>query len=100
MRSLANITGNELAKHGLSHESGSWQSTSRRLCKRWYCGASQEAKSGIANTLYSGSGGFMSDLTFNGGQNAAFFSNQQFTVRNFTVNNANNAINMAWDWGL
>ncbi|KAL8758655.1 MAG: hypothetical protein Q9199_001333 [Rusavskia elegans] len=46
-----------------------------------------------------GSGGFMSDLTFNGGQNAAFFGNQQFTVRNFTINNANNAINMAWDWG-
>lgn len=42
----------------------------------------------------------MSDLTFNGGQNAAFFGNQQFTVRNFTINNANNAINMAWDWGL
>ncbi|KAL8912712.1 MAG: hypothetical protein Q9171_002345 [Xanthocarpia ochracea] len=46
-----------------------------------------------------GSGGFMSDLTFNGGQNAAFFGNQQFTVRNFTISNAINAINMAWDWG-
>ncbi|KAL8773344.1 MAG: hypothetical protein Q9209_001738 [Squamulea sp. 1 TL-2023] len=49
--------------------------------------------------IEDGSGGFMSDLTFNGGQNAAFFGNQQFTVRNFTINNANNAINMAWDWG-
>lgn len=34
----------------------------------------------------------MSDLIFNGGQNAVFFGNQQFTVRNFTINNANNAI--------
>ncbi|KAL8946565.1 MAG: hypothetical protein Q9222_007057, partial [Ikaeria aurantiellina] len=41
----------------------------------------------------------MSDLTFNGGQNAAFFGNQQFTVRNFTISNADNAINMVWDWG-
>ncbi|KAI4174041.1 MAG: hypothetical protein LQ343_002605 [Gyalolechia ehrenbergii] len=31
--------------------------------------------------------------------NAASFGNQQFTVRNFVINNANNAINMIWDWG-
>ncbi|KAL8927239.1 MAG: hypothetical protein Q9208_002415 [Pyrenodesmia sp. 3 TL-2023] len=49
--------------------------------------------------IEEGSGGFMSDLTFNGGQNAASFGNQQFTVRNFVINNANNAINMVWDWG-
>lgn len=49
--------------------------------------------------IEEGSGGFMSDLTFNGGQNAASFGNQQFTVRNFVINNANNAINMIWDWG-
>ncbi|KAL8646886.1 MAG: hypothetical protein Q9210_005874 [Variospora velana] len=41
----------------------------------------------------------MSDLTFNGGLNAAYFGNQQLTVRNCTINNANNAINMVWDWG-
>ncbi|KAL8829346.1 MAG: hypothetical protein Q9170_006207 [Blastenia crenularia] len=49
--------------------------------------------------IEDGSGGFMSDLTFSGGQNAASFGNQQFTVRNLTINNANNAINMIWDWG-
>lgn len=42
----------------------------------------------------------MSDLTFNGGQNAASFGNQQFTARNFVINNAKNAINMVWDWGM
>ncbi|KAI4204581.1 MAG: hypothetical protein LQ346_001590 [Caloplaca aetnensis] len=49
--------------------------------------------------IEEGSGGFMSDLTFNGGQNAASFGNQQFTARNFVINNAKNAINMVWDWG-
>ncbi|KAL8858139.1 MAG: hypothetical protein Q9178_005316 [Gyalolechia marmorata] len=53
-----------------------------------------------AASNFSGSGGFMSDLTFNGGQNAAFFGNQQFTVRDFTISNAINAIDVAWDWVL
>ena len=41
----------------------------------------------------------MSELTFTGGLNAAAFGNQQFTVRNFTISNAKNAINMIYDWG-
>lgn len=46
----------------------------------------------------NGSGGFMSDLTFNGGNYGAFFGNQQFTVRNMTFNNVNTAIYMNWNW--
>lgn len=46
----------------------------------------------------NGSGGFMSDLTFNGGNYGAFFGNQQFTTRNMTFNNCNTAIYMNWNW--
>lgn len=47
----------------------------------------------------NGSGGFMSDLTFNGGNYGAFLGNQQFTTRNMTFNNCNTAIFMNWNWG-
>ncbi len=46
----------------------------------------------------NGSGGFMTDLVFNGGNYGAFFGNQQFTTRNITVNGANTAIYMNWNW--
>ncbi|KAL2814357.1 pectate lyase superfamily protein-domain-containing protein [Aspergillus cavernicola] len=47
----------------------------------------------------SGSGGFIADLVFNGGNIAAALGNQQFTMRNLTVNNAATAISHFWDWG-
>ncbi|KJZ74920.1 hypothetical protein HIM_05651 [Hirsutella minnesotensis 3608] len=46
----------------------------------------------------NGSGGFMTDLTFNGGKYGAFFGNQQFTTRNLKFNNCNTAIYMNWNW--
>ena len=46
----------------------------------------------------NGSGGFMTDLVFNGGNYGAFFGNQQFTTRNLTFNNCQTAIYMNWDW--
>ena len=46
----------------------------------------------------NGSGGFMTDLTFNGGNYGAFLGNQQFTTRNMTFNNCATAIYMNWDW--
>ncbi|KAJ9136814.1 Pectin lyase-like protein [Pleurostoma richardsiae] len=46
----------------------------------------------------NGSGGFMADLTFNGGEYGAFFGNQQFTTRNMTFNNCQTAIFMNWNW--
>ncbi|KAG1835639.1 glycoside hydrolase family 55 protein [Suillus variegatus] len=39
--------------------------------------------------MEDGSGGFMGDLVFNGGKYGIWVGNQQFTVRNLTVNNAN-----------
>lgn len=46
----------------------------------------------------NGSGGFMTDLTFNGGKYGAFFGNQQFTVRNLKFNGCKTAIYMNWNW--
>lgn len=46
----------------------------------------------------NGSGGFMSDLTFNGGSTGAFFGNQQFLTRNLKFNNCKTAIYMNWNW--
>ncbi len=46
----------------------------------------------------NGSGGFMTDLTFNGGKYGAFFGNQQFTTRNMTFNGCQTAIYMNWNW--
>ena len=46
----------------------------------------------------SGSGGWMTDLTFNGGHYGAFLGNQQFTTSNLTFNNVQTAIFMNWNW--
>ncbi|KAL5113704.1 hypothetical protein ACEQ8H_008409 [Pleosporales sp. CAS-2024a] len=46
----------------------------------------------------NGSGGFMSDLTFNGGAVGAFLGSQQFTTRNLTFNDCDTAIYMNWNW--
>ncbi|KAF8634678.1 hypothetical protein AX15_000779 [Amanita polypyramis BW_CC] len=49
--------------------------------------------------MENGSGGFMGDLVFNGGKYGMWVGNQQFTVRNITVNNAQTAVYMNWNWG-
>ncbi|OBT89655.1 hypothetical protein VE02_01791 [Pseudogymnoascus sp. 03VT05] len=46
----------------------------------------------------NGSGGFMTDLTFNGGKYGAFLGSQQFTSRNLKFNNCKTAIFMNWNW--
>ena len=46
----------------------------------------------------NGSGGFMADLTFDGGLYGAFFGNQQFTTRNLKFTNCDTAIFMNWNW--
>ena len=46
----------------------------------------------------NGSGGFMADLVFNGGNYGAFLGSQQFTSRNLTFNDCNTAIFMNWNW--
>ncbi|EUC49001.1 glycoside hydrolase family 55 protein [Bipolaris oryzae ATCC 44560] len=53
----------------------------------------------IGLLIDSGSGGFMTDLVFNGGRRGFLVGNQQFTTRNLTFNNIDTAIEMFWDWG-
>lgn len=49
--------------------------------------------------IESGSGGFMSDLTFKGGNYGAQFGNQQYTMRNLEFSDqATAAFQMLWDW--
>jgi hypothetical protein len=47
----------------------------------------------------NGSGGFMSDLTFEGGKYGIYGGNQQFTAHRLSFNNVQNAIWVIWDWG-
>ena len=46
----------------------------------------------------NGSGGFMTDLVFNGGAIGAFLGSQQFTTRNLTFNDCKTAVFMNWNW--
>ncbi|KAG4220296.1 hypothetical protein PC116_g31225, partial [Phytophthora cactorum] len=57
-------------------------------------------KENVQKGLYieNGSGGFMADLTFNGGGIGADIGSQQYTSRNMTFNNCNTAIHMIWNW--
>lgn len=59
-------------------------------------GGSANKQQGIF--MDNGSGGFMSDLVFNGGLFGAFFGNQQYTTRNLTFNDCQTAIYMNWNW--
>ncbi|KAJ7929214.1 exo-beta-1,3-glucanase [Mycena leptocephala] len=59
--------------------------------------ASDTAHQGI--WMENGSGGFMGDLIINGGKYGMWVGNQQFTVRNVTVNNAQTAFFGSWNWG-
>ncbi|KAF8147994.1 exo-beta-1,3-glucanase [Crassisporium funariophilum] len=49
--------------------------------------------------MENGSGGFMGDLVMNGGKFGIWGGNQQFTVRNLTVNNAQTGVFSLWNWG-
>ncbi|KAK8122176.1 glucan 1- 3-beta-glucosidase [Apiospora sp. TS-2023a] len=47
----------------------------------------------------NGSGGFLSDLEFNGGNIGWRAGSQQYTARNLIFNECNTAVQMVWDWG-
>lgn len=60
-----------------------------------------EEKGNLHQGLFveEGSGGYMGDLVFYGGNQAMQIGNQQFTMRNITVYNAKTAIQQLWSWG-
>ena len=49
--------------------------------------------------IEEGSGGWIGDLVFYGGAQALSIGNQQFTMRNLTIHNAQTAIQQLWSWG-
>ncbi|RYH13285.1 hypothetical protein EON65_36035 [archaeon] len=50
--------------------------------------------------MENGSGGFVSDLVFEGGMYGLWVGNQQFTSRNITIRDTTTAgIYLNWDWG-
>ncbi|KAI0724043.1 exo-beta-1,3-glucanase [Cerioporus squamosus] len=49
--------------------------------------------------MENGSGGYMGDMVFNGGKYGMWVGNQQFTVRNVSMNNCDTAIYSIWNWG-
>ena len=50
--------------------------------------------------MENGSGGFISDLVFDGGMFGMWVGNQQFTSRNITIRGASTSgIYLNWDWG-
>ena len=59
-------------------------------------GGSNNKQQGIF--MDNGSGGWMTDLVFNGGNYGMFLGNQQFTTRNLTFNGCNTAVFMNWNW--
>lgn len=48
--------------------------------------------------IVDGSGGYMGDLSFEGGHRALELGNQQFTVRNVTVIGSDTAVFLQWGW--
>ncbi|KAJ5613709.1 hypothetical protein N7528_007363 [Penicillium herquei] len=48
--------------------------------------------------MENGSGGFMADLTFVGGNFGAYLGNQQFTTSHLVFVNCNTALQIQWDW--
>ncbi|CEI63499.1 unnamed protein product [Fusarium venenatum] len=48
--------------------------------------------------MENGSGGFMADLTFVGGNFGAYFGKQQFTTSHLVFVNCNTAVQVHWDW--
>ena len=50
--------------------------------------------------MENGSGGFVSDLTFNGGNIGWRAGSQQYTARNLKFNGCLTSVQMVWDWGF
>ncbi|KAJ9154856.1 LysM domain-containingprotein [Pleurostoma richardsiae] len=48
--------------------------------------------------MENGSGGFLTDLYFQGGNFGAYMGNQQFTTRNLIFNGCLTAVQVFWDW--
>ncbi|KAI1358579.1 pectin lyase fold/virulence factor [Xylaria arbuscula] len=62
--------------------------------------SAEEATTAVGIFTETGSGGFVSDLIFNGGNIGWRVGSQQFTARNLKFNDSLTAVQMTWDWGF
>ncbi|KAJ4303199.1 hypothetical protein N0V90_002092 [Kalmusia sp. IMI 367209] len=60
----------------------------------------EDATTAVGIFTENGSGGFVSDLTFNGGNIGWRAGSQQYTARNLKFNDCLTAVQMVWDWGF
>ncbi len=86
------IPGNAIAVHWPSSQATSLQNCIFKLSQ-----APGDHHTGIF--MEEGSGGFLNDLVFYGGEYGAQFGNQQYTMRNLTFFNSGTAIQQIWNWG-
>ncbi|KAH7099919.1 glucan 1,3-beta-glucosidase [Auriculariales sp. MPI-PUGE-AT-0066] len=76
-----------------------WQVSQATLISGLRILMSQDASTNqVGMFMENGSGGFMGDITVSGGKTGLNLGNQQFTVRNVTVTNAQTAIYVNWSW--
>ena len=54
----------------------------------------------IGILMEQGSGGYMGCMSFRGGKRAILMGNQQYTVRNVTIRDADIGIELWWDWTM
>lgn len=86
---LAHVAGDQPPEYRLQHAHG-LERGPRRPFHRERCVDPRYHVSSLCRILVDveiGSGGFMSDLTFNGGATGASMGNQQYTMRNLVFNN-------------
>ena len=91
----------EVNPDGLSGPAGlHWQVAQATSLQNLVFNMKPKSSSNKQQGIYmeNGSGGFMGDLTFNGGAIGMAVSNQQFTTRNLTFVGCQTAIQLGWDW--
>ncbi|KAH8927659.1 glycoside hydrolase family 55 protein [Atractiella rhizophila] len=92
MTAVPNSVGNARALH--------WQVSQATHLQNIEIVMTQGATSHTGLWMENGSGGFFSDITVRGGGRAIDIGNQQFTIRNLKVYNADIAVYAVWNWGF
>ncbi|WPH01842.1 Hypothetical protein R9X50_00469600 [Acrodontium crateriforme] len=64
------------------------------------CAFTMSGSTAVGILMENGSGGFMSDLEFTGGNAGMVVGSQQFTFRNMSFKQCMQAISVIWNWGM
>ena len=77
-----------------------WQVSQSTSLQNIYFNMIQGSDKQVGIFMENGSGGFLSDLKFFGGQIGFRAGSQQYTLRGLQFINPATAISMIWDWGM